>query len=340
MKLGGRDAARFLARPDPARPAILLHGADPMRVALKRQDLVAALIGPEGVAEMRLERLSAAEVRRDPASLADTLRARGFFGGQRAVLIEDATDAMAPACAAALGDRAEGDAVLVVAAGALGSKSALRKLFEDHPAAVSIAVYDDPPSADEVGAMLRAAGIIEVAPAASAEMMALAAVLDPGDLRQTIEKIALYKIGDPTPLTAGDIAACAPAALGADIDEAVDCVADARPEDLARVLGRCAAQGVGPVALCGGVTRHFRVLHAAASDPGGAEAGVGRMRPPLFGARRDRVLRQARAWGPARLEDALAMLADTEIALRSTARAPTQASLERTLLRLAMLNRR
>jgi hypothetical protein len=34
------------------------------------------------------------------------------------------------------------------------------------------------------------------------------------------------------------------------------------------------------------------------------------------------------------------MLADTEIALRSTARAPTQASLERTLLRLAMLNRR
>ena len=106
------------------------------------------------------------------------------------------------------------------------------------------------------------------------------------------------------------------------------------------MLGRCAAQGVGPVALCGGVTRHFRVLHAAASDPGGAEAGVGRMRPPLFGARRDRILRQARAGGPARLEDALAMLADTEIALRSTARAPTQASLERTLLRLAMLNRR
>lgn len=340
MKLGGRDAARFLARPDPARPAILLHGADPMRVALKRQDLVAALIGPDGAAEMRLSRLSAAEVRRDPALLADALRTRGFFGGQRVVLLEDATDATAPACAAALGDRAEGDAVLVVAAGALGSKSALRKLFEDHAAAVSIAVYDDPPAADEVSAMLRAAGIAEVAPAASAEVMALAVALDPGDLRQTIEKIALYKLGDASALSAADVAACAPAALGADIDAAVDCVADARPEDLARVLGRCAAQGIGPVALCGGVTRHFRLLHAAASDPGGPEAGVGRMRPPLFGARRDRILRQARAWGGARLEEALGMLADTELALRSSTRAPTQASLERTLLRLAMLTRR
>jgi DNA polymerase-3 subunit delta len=64
------------------------------------------------------------------------------------------------------------------------------------------------------------------------------------------------------------------------------------------------------------------------------------MRPPLFGARRDRILRQARAWGGARLEEALGMLADTELALRSSTRAPTQASLERTLLRLAMLTRR
>ena len=48
MKLGGRDAARWLARPDPAAAGALIFGADPMRVALKRAALVEALIGPEG----------------------------------------------------------------------------------------------------------------------------------------------------------------------------------------------------------------------------------------------------------------------------------------------------
>ena len=46
VKLAGREAARFLARPDPAAAGILLFGADAMRVALKRAALVEALIGP------------------------------------------------------------------------------------------------------------------------------------------------------------------------------------------------------------------------------------------------------------------------------------------------------
>ena len=62
MKLAGRDAARFLARPDPAAAGMLLFGADAMRVALKRAALVEALIGPEGAAEMRTK--AAMEVRR------------------------------------------------------------------------------------------------------------------------------------------------------------------------------------------------------------------------------------------------------------------------------------
>ena len=37
---------------------LLIFGADPMRVAMKRQEVIAAVIGPEGEAEMRLTRLS------------------------------------------------------------------------------------------------------------------------------------------------------------------------------------------------------------------------------------------------------------------------------------------
>jgi DNA polymerase-3 subunit delta len=64
------------------------------------------------------------------------------------------------------------------------------------------------------------------------------------------------------------------------------------------------------------------------------------MRPPVFGPRRDRMLRQAQGWGMHSLEKAIGILTDTDLALRSSSRAPALAVMERALIRLAMLNRR
>ena len=86
--------------------------------------------------------------------------------------------------------------------------------------------------------------------------------------------------------------------------------------------------------------RHFRTLHAAAAAPGGPAEGIARMRPPVFGPRRDRMLRQAQGWGMRRLEAALSILTDTDLALRSSSRAPAMAVMERALIRLAMMSRR
>ena len=97
---------------------------------------------------------------------------------------------------------------------------------------------------------------------------------------------------------------------------------------------------IGAVGLCIGATRHFRTLHTVASDPGGAGAGIGKLRPPVFGPRRDRIQRQASAWGMHKLERALALLLDTDLTLRSTAKVPEMALMERTLLRIAWMNRR
>lgn len=339
MKLTGREAARALARPDPGCPAVLLHGADPVRVAERRRQLLAALTGPGAEAEMRLARLAAADLRRDPAALPDALKAQGFFPGPRAVHLEEATDALASAIAAALADWRPGDAVLVVTAGALGAGSALRRLFEGHPRALAVAIYDDPPGRDELGAMLAAAGLARLEPAAMADLEALARVLDPGELRQTVEKLALYTLGQDGPVTAADLAACAPATVEAGLDDALHAVAEGRSADLGTLLARLAGQGVGPVALCVAAGRHFRALHAAAADPAGPAAALARMRPPVFGPRRERMQRQAAAWGVARLEQALALILETDLALRSPARAPAGAVVERCLIRLAMLGR-
>lgn len=339
MLLKGAEIARYLARPDPTRPGLLIHGQDAMRVALKRAEAVAALTGPDADTEMRLTRLSGGDLRKDGAALLDEVKAVGFFPGPRVVQVDDATDAAAPAIKAALEAWAHGDAVIVVAAGALTKSSALRKLFEPHPTAVTAPIYDDPPGEEEISRWLSDAGLRAVPPAAMRDLTLLARALDPGDFRQTVEKIGLYKFGDDTPLTPDEIAALAPATVEADVDELIDAAAEGRSDALGPLMRRIETQGIAPVTICIAALRQFRALHAAASDPGGAGAGIARLRPPVFGPRRDRMARQAQGWGMRALEDALHLLIDTDLTLRSSSRAPAMAVMERALIRLAMLPR-
>lgn len=339
MKLTGSAAPAYFAKPDPKATGLLIYGQDAMRVALRRQEVIAALIGPEGEAEMRLTRMSGADLRKDPALLLDALKAQGFFPGPRVVFLEEATDGLAPAVTAALKDWRPGDAQLVVTAAGLTSKSALVKLFDAHPSARSAGLYDDPPSRDEIEATLTRAGLTQISPPAMTDLLALARELDPGDFRQTVEKIALYKYRDPAPLTPEDVAACAPATVEAEVDDVLNAVAEGRGTAIGPLMRRLEGQGVLPVTLCIGAMRHFRTLHAASSDPGGPAAGVQRMRPPVFGPRRDRILRQAEGWGLKRLEEALSLLVETDLTLRSTSKAPAMALMERALIRLAMMKR-
>lgn len=339
MKRTGREAARFLERPDPGTAAILLFGADAMRVALKRQALVLALIGPEGAAEMRLARMTGADLRRDPAALNDAVKATGFFPGPRAVLVEEAGDGVKDALGAALADWRAGDATMVLTAGALPAASGLRKLVERAGNAVAIGIYDDPPDRAAVEAALARAGLERVPPAALADVLALATSLDPGDFAQFVEKLALYKRGDAAPLSAEDIAAYAPEAGEADVGAILDLAAEGRADALAvamRRLGGGAAAATGLVIAAG---RHFRSLHAAACGPEGPEAALARMRPPVFGPRRDRMAAQARRLGPVQLERALTLILDTDLALRSSRPPPALAAAERLLVRIAMLRR-
>ena len=337
MKLSGRDAAAVFRKPDPAGTGLLLYGEDAMRVALRRHDVIAALIGPQGEGEMRLTRIAAADLRKDPAGLNDAVKAQGFFPGPRVVLVEEATDGLADIIGRGLTDWRAGDAQIIVTAGALAAKSALRKLFETHRTAHAIALYDEPPSDSEIDDLLANAGLRHISRDARSAIGALARLLSPGDFRQTVEKLGLYMHGSSAALTPDDVTACAPQSSAADTDDLVGIAADGRTADIAPILRRLYAQGVSPVTLSIMALRHFRALHVVASDPGGPASGIGRLRPPVFGPRRDAMIRQAGHWGRDRLEKALIVLIDTDLQLRSTSKAPQNALVERALIRLAMM---
>jgi DNA polymerase-3 subunit delta len=337
MILKGAEASRYCAKPDPARAGLLIFGADPMRVALKRQEAIAALIGPEGEGEMRLSRMSGGDLRKDGSLLLDAIKAVGFFPGQRVAFVEEATDGLAETIAIALKDWKPGDAVIVVTGGNLTGKSTLKTLFEKHPSAVCIGLYDEPPSREEIEDALKKAGLQNIDREAMTDLATLARALDPGDFRQTLEKIALYKWGDPTPLTPANVAAMAPATIEAEVDDLIDAVAEARANTIGPLFRRLEGQGTLPVTICIQALRHFRILHAAACDPQGPGVGIQRARVNF--KQKDAMGRQAGQWGVRALETAIAVLLETDLTLRSSSRAPGMALMERALIRIAMTRR-
>lgn len=339
MKLSGQEAARFFANPRADCPGVLVYGADRMRVSLRRQQLVKALVGENADEEMRFTQIHASALRKDPAQVSDAMKAQGFFPGARVVLVQEAGDFATKALGAALSDWQPGDASLVVTAGSLAARSSLRKLFETHRSACAAPVYTDPPSRADVESALKKAGIAPLGEVAMTDLIALSRALDPGDFAQMIEKLALYKWQDETPTTSADIAAVAPSSSEAALDDAINLIAEARVAEVAPLMRRLQGQGLNPTTICIGATRHFRTLHHAVSHPKGPEAGLMASRPPVFGARRERMSRQARALGVHKVENMLGILMDTDLALRSARPVPAQAMLERAFIRIAMMAR-
>ncbi len=341
MKLSGRQAAAFCRSPDRGLAGALLYGPDEGAVAESRRALVEALLGADAD-PMQLSRMDAAAVRRDPAALDAALRARGFFAdpgaGRSVVLVEGATDTLVGALEPVLGEAAPEDAFVVVTAGALAGRSALRRLFEASKRLFSLGIYPEPLDAGEIGSRLGELGVTAgLSDGAKDALVSLAAGMDAAGFERYLETLASYALGANQPLQAADVAALAPSGLDAELDAFVAAVADGRAGAIGPLIRRVTASGATPVSLLLGLQRHFRQLLIAASADGGPDAGLGRVRPPLWGPRRDAMRAQVAAWRRDRLELAGRLLFEADGRIRSAERVPALALVERCALRLAMM---
>ena len=341
MKLLARDALRAFANPDLKKTGVLIYGANAMRVALKRQQLVKGLIGTAGEGEMRLTRIQGSELRRDSVALNDAIKAVGFFPGPRVVLVEDANENCADSVLVALKDWLPGDAQIVVIGGAMKPTSKIRKAFEAHTNALAVGIYDEPLSRAEVEAAMAKVGLGELRSEARDAIGDLSKALDPGDFAQFLEKLSLYCMTQAGPVTIDNVEQCAPQSTEAQLDDVIALVGDGDAHGLSPVLHRVFAQGGSATGLCIAALRYFRMLHAAACDPGGLSSGLSKLRPPVYGPRRDRMQKQAMDWGLVRLEQAIHILLETDLKLRSAGQtAPQMALVERCFIRLSMMGKR
>ncbi|MEL7171430.1 MAG: DNA polymerase III subunit delta [Pseudomonadota bacterium] len=334
MKLQGRAAERYCSAPDGSYVGLLLHGPDASLIAERRQALVTALSGGD---PMRVNRMEAAELRKDPALLFDALRARGFFAERPIVLVDPGGDGVSAAAEAALEDLGPEDGILVIAAGLLPARSSLRKLFEGGRHVAALGLYPEAPDIETLRQQLREAGLAHGLDDEAAGLLeAYAAETDRGSLTQTIERIALYGDRAEGPLAAAELSALLPATAEAETEKLIGAVVAGRVGEATTRLRRLLSGGIAPVTVLIQTSQHFRQLFAA-SVAGDPAAAVDRLRPRPFGARRDAMLAALRRWDTGRLEAALGLLHETDGTLRSGGQRPDLAILERAIIRLSIM---
>ena len=340
MKLTSRDVLSFFKSPPKGITGVLIYGNDPMRVSDKRQQLLQSLLGSNADEEMRLARISREILKKEPEQAIDLCKAQGFFPGERALLIEEANETITGIIIKAVEAWKDGDATIVVTAGSLKPSSSLRKFFEQKKNTYSVPIYDNPMTKFEVEKIIAESGLQNVTQDSFAQLLTVASELQPGDFKQTVDKLALYKLSDEKPVTYQDIINCKPISNEADIDEVLSVILAGNEFKVSQILGRLSSQGTLPVTLIIAATRHFKALFSIISNPGGVNAGATALRPPIYGPRKEALTNQAQKWGPVKIKTAIKILTATDLQLRSSnQQVPQMALVERLFIRIAMLLR-
>jgi DNA polymerase-3 subunit delta len=223
--------------------------------------LVKAAAAGAGAGAERVE-LTGAELRADPARLADEAASISLFGGARYIVVQPAGDECLAAVEALLQAPAAGNPVLLIA-GALKATSRLLKLALAEPAALALASYAPEGQEAErlVTEMARAEGL--TARPDVARRLADACAGNRAVLALELQKLALYLDAAPDrprPLDHEAIDAVGAAAEEGDLSRLVDSVGNGNAAMLQAELLRLASEGIVGIPLIRAVLRRMSLL--------------------------------------------------------------------------------
>jgi DNA polymerase-3 subunit delta len=310
----------FVARPDPAKPIVLVFGPDSGLVQ-ERIDALVNLSVDDPKDPFALARLDSDMLAAEPRRLVEEALTVPLFGGRRAVWVKAGSKSIVEAVELLLGAPLGSDCRVLIEAGDLKRNAPLRTLCEKSKIAVALPCYADGPRelTRLIDSELRDAGLA-IAPDAKT----LLASLLGGDRRASrneVQKLALYARGEKI-IDLDDVFAVVADATALALDGAIDAAFAGRPSDLERELARASTSGVAPSALISAALRHVIALHKArlmTEDGAGVDEALNRFIPPLHFKRRPLVDAALKTWTATRLEKLMLQFADTVLDVRRNA---------------------
>jgi DNA polymerase-3 subunit delta len=261
--------------------------------------------------------LTGAELKADPARLADEAASLSLFGGARYIVVQPAGDESLAAVEALLQAPAAGNPVLLIA-GALKPTSKLLKLALAEPTALALASYAPEGQEAErlVTEMARAEGL--AARPDVARRLADACAGNRAILALELQKLALYLDAAPErpkPLDHEALDAVGAAAEEGDLSRLVDSVGNGNAVTLQAELLRLSSEGVEGIPLIRAVLRRMSLLSRLraqverGSSPDAVMASHGKS---LFWKEKDSVGRQLARWRSDALARSVSRLLEAE----------------------------
>jgi DNA polymerase III subunit delta len=334
------DIDAFAARPDPARPIVLVCGPDAGLVRERVELLVkSAVDNPDD--PFSLARIDGDMLADQPSRLVEEAHTIPLFGGRRAVWVKAGARNYAGAVEALIAAPPGTDCRVVIEAGDLKKTAPVRALCEKSPAAAVLACYADTDRdlARLIDEEMRAAGLT-IAPDARTLLVSLIG----GDRRASrneVQKLALYA-GKCGRVEVDDILAVTADASALALDALVDAALAGKPADVEIHFGKARAAGTNPGAIVSAALRQTIQLHKArlGVDAGGnIERAMYSFVPPVHFRRKAAVEAALSAWTAPRLEKVIAQLAEAALDSRRRA-ALAEAIVERTVLSIAQQARK
>jgi len=317
--LRGKEIDTFLARPDPARPVILLYGPDTGLVRERADALLSSAVADPND-PFSMVKMDGDELAGDPARLVDEAMTVPLFGGRRAIRIRAGSRNFASAIDTLAG-MAPKDCMIVIEAGELRPDAPLRKACERSRSAVAIACYADTERdlARLIDEELRANGTTIAADARAALTGLLGG--DRQASRNEIRKLALYTHGAKE-VTLADVAAVVTDASALALDPIIDGAFAGRAAAVETAYAKALAAGTYPGQIIASAQRHAAQLHKARlaleegrSEMDALESGF----PRLHFSRRTHVETALRGLSSERLLRITSLLAEAAFDMRRQA---------------------
>ena len=333
--LKAQDVARFLARPDLTAGVFLCYGPDTGLVRETAQALVRHFTG-ENTADTEIVTLDGGTLDDDPTRLAVETRTQALFSARRIIRVRGAGKALAPTLAPICEDPQ--DAIVILEAGNLAPKDALRALIEASKNARALPCYAD--NAESIGALIRdtfAKNGIRAEPEAVALLRANLGN-DREITRRELDKLVLYTAASKL-LTVTDVATLCADNAALVLDEIVDAAGTGHAQKLEDAVNRAIGNGIDPQRLLATALLHFNALRRfrADYDAGRSPRDVlEAARPKPHFSRRNALEQQIRLWSDSALAQAGERL---QTAIGESRRKPLLAETlyRRTLLALCLL---
>jgi DNA polymerase-3 subunit delta len=339
VKISSARADAYVRKPDGTIRAVLVYGPDAGLVRERAETLVKSVAGSLDD-PFRTREVTLGDLKDDPALLRDEANALSLTGGRRAVRLRNATDSLAPLLEELLADATAVGALVVIEAGNLASRSTLRTLFEENPAAAAIACYldDDSTLSDVIEQSLRQRGL-SVAPDAL-EFLTSQLGGDRMITRSELDKLALYAAERKT-VTLEDAEACIGDSSERGIDDLAAALTAGDQALLDRTYARVLHEGANPIQILRLMQRHFERLHYVAGKAAGGnvDAVMKTLRPPVFFKAVPAFKAALRQWPTERIGQAMELLLKAEMDCKTTGM-PSELICGRVLMQIAGAARR